>query len=293
LLDGKVAMFVAKNLKRRAHQIDKEVGVNKLKFLTKHQINKKIKSNEINTGATLITAASGAFGDQQFSVTNLSKTISDVTRLNGDTAKVGRVTIKGFGEVTALELSDISKKANAGSNSVAQITYSAKAVDIQNNMQALYDNQHAANMTSITEIVVNDGTSKGKKALTLSDTYFQVLRDIFKEGVDKHESPTPVLAKNYTFNVTGADYSRLTTPLSGAPLALQDEIDVGSFAITGVQASDLKVSSAQLAIDLGKSKLKTMTSAGINSVDRSIIQGLLSSVGSGPDRAKLKLVNQL
>jgi len=55
LLDGKVAMFVAKNLKRRAHQIDKEVGVNKLKFLTKHQINKKIKSNEINTGATLIT----------------------------------------------------------------------------------------------------------------------------------------------------------------------------------------------------------------------------------------------
>jgi len=256
-----------------------------------------LAKNADYTSTTTLAATSlllaGGTGVQKFSVTDLSRTISDVTRLNGDTAKVGRVTIKGSGEITSLELSDIAKKVNAGSNSVAQITYSAKAVDIQNNMQALYDNQHAANMTGITEIVVNDGTSKGKKALTLSDTYFQVLRDIFKEGVDKHESPTPVLAKNYTFNVTGASYSRLTTPVGGAPLALQDEMDVGSFAITGVQASDLKVSSVQLATDLGKSKLKTMTTDGISSADRSIIQGLLNSVGSGSDRAKLKLVNQL
>jgi hypothetical protein len=70
-------------------------------------------------------------------------------------------------------------------------------------------------------------------------------------------------------------------------------MNVGAFALTGVSAADLKVSSIRLAQDLGNSKLKTMTSVGVNSADRAIIQGLLSSVGSGPDRAKLKLVTQI
>jgi len=237
---------------------------------------------------TYATGNTGAGAAQKFSVTNLSKTISDVNRLNGATSEVGRVTIKGFGVVTALDLSDIAAKVKAGSDSVAQTTYSAKAIDIQNNMQALYDNQHAANMTGVSEIVVNDGTSKGKKALTLSDTYFQVLKSIFKEGVDKHENPVPVLAKNYTFNVTGASYSKI----SGAG-NLQDEMDVGSFAVVGATAANLSVDAITLASDLGKSKLKTLTSEGVTSVERATIQSLLNSVGSGPDRAKLKLVNKI
>jgi hypothetical protein len=224
------------------------------------------------------------YADQTFTTSSLDKTMSDVFRFKDNTGEVGRVTIKGYGAITSLQLSDTATKALRG-NALGQVTYSAKAIDIQNNMQSLYDNLNAANMTEVTEVVVSDGTSKGKKALTLSDTYFQVLKGIFAEGVDKHLSPNPVNAKTYSFNVTGAAYSRLG--------ALQGEMDVGAFAVTNVAAADLKVSSIQLAADLGKSKLKTMTSVGVNNVDRNIIQGLLSSVGSGPDRAKLKLVSQI
>jgi hypothetical protein len=224
---------------------------------------------------------------QKFTTSSLDKIMSDVFRLKDNTAQVGRVTIKGFGAITALKLNDIATNALRG-NGAGQVTYSAKAVDIQNNIQALTDNQIAGTQLTgkaITEIVVNDGTSLGKKAITVTDDQFLKLRTAFLEGVDKHTNPVPVLAKNYTFNVTGAAYSRLST--------LQADMNVGAFALTGVSAANLKVSSIALAADLGNSKLKTMTSVGVNSADRAIIQGLLSSVGSGPDRAKLKLVTQL
>jgi len=238
--------------------------------------------NAINF-ATSNTATN--FSDQTFTTSSLDKTMSDVFRFKDNTGEVGRVTIKGSGAITSLELSDIATKALRG-NASGQVTYSAKAIDIQNNMQSLYDNLHAQNMTGITEVVVNDGTAKGKKALTLSDAYFQVLKGVFAEGVDKHLNPIPVNAKNYSFNVTGATYARLGT--------LQGEMDVGAFAVVGATAQDLTVGGAtQLASDLGKSKLKTLTSEGVTSVERATIQNLLNSVGSGPDRAKLKLVNKI
>jgi carbon monoxide dehydrogenase subunit G len=239
-------------------------------------------------GAKVIAARGNALdGEQKFTVSALDQTMSDVARLKNNNSGVGRVTIKGSGAITSIMLSDIATRGLRG-NPNGQVTYSAKAVDIQNNIQDLYENQTAAlagNGTAITEIVVNDGTSKGKKALTLTDQYFQTLRDVFKEGVDKHTSPVPVTPKNYTFNVTAAAYGRLST--------LQNEMDVGAFAVVGATAAQLKVSSISLGTDLGYSKLKTMTSVGVDNVDRNIIQGLLSAVGSGPDRAKLKLVSQL
>jgi hypothetical protein len=196
------------------------------------------------------------------------------------------VTLAGSGPVSTVTLNDFARKVNAGSDNLAKSTYSAKGVEIQNNLQALYDNQTAEASTGIKEIVVSDGTSQGKKAFTISEAWLNTtnanginLNKIFKEGVDQYSGN--IRNKNYTFNVTGAVFANTAT--------LQADANVGAFAVVNATIGDLTNPATQLATELSRSKLKTMTSALLSASERAQVNELLFAIGSGPDRAKLKL----
>ncbi|QWE00926.1 hypothetical protein FD967_02440 [Polynucleobacter sp. JS-Mosq-20-D10] len=239
--------------------------------------------NAGGTGAYIALTAAGTLA-QSFTKSDLSNVMGSVNGFRDNTGAVGRVTIKGSGAITSSTLSDITTKVKAG-NSAAMSTYSAKAVDIQNNFQALYENQSAALATSFTklsEIVVNDGTSTGKKGLTLSETYLTSLDSIFARGVDQGGA---VKNKNYTFNVTDASYANTAT--------LQTNANVGAYQVTGATFNEVtnvaNSATKTLALELGRSKLKTMTTVGVTDAQRVSINEQLFAIGSNPDRAKLKI----
>ena len=221
---------------------------------------------------------------QSFTKSDLSNIMGSVNGFRDNTGAVGRVTIKGVGAITANTIDSIVTKIKAG-NSNAEATYSAKAVDILNNLTGLYENQSAilaSVYTKLDEIVVNDGTTTGKKGITLSETYLTTLDSIFKEGVDQGGA---VKNKNYTFNVTDASYANTAT--------LQTNANVGAYAVTGATFNQVTNSvndaTKTLALELGRSKLKTMTTVGVTDAQREVIVGQLFAIGSGPDRAKLKI----
>lgn len=240
------------------------------------------------SAAGAIVFTNSGTGTQNFTSSNLTKTMSDVSRYGANTGTVDRVTIKGAGQITTVTLNDFARKVNAGSDSLAKSTYSAKGVDIQNNLQALYDNQTAEAATGIKEIVVSDGTAKGKKAFTISETYLNGvanngLNKIFKEGVDQYTGN--IRNKNYTFNVTNAAFANTAT--------LQSDSNVGAFAVVGATVANLTNLATQLAAELSMSKLTTMTTVLMSSAERTQVEELLYAIGSGPDRAKLKLNSTL
>jgi hypothetical protein len=254
-------------------------------------------TNAGGTGAYIDLTAAGTLA-QSFTKSGLSNIMGSVNGFRDNTGSVGRVTIKGTGAITANTLTNITSKIKAG-NAAAQATYSAKAVDILNNLTALYENQTAAlgnATTKLNEIVVNDGTTTGKKGITLSETYLTALDSIFKEGVDQAGA---VKNKNYTFNVTDASFDNTE--------ALQLNANVGAYAVTGATYDQIRNNDAgrvtrlsapnniavdpdkTLALELGRSKLKTMTTVGVTDTERAVINQLLFALGSGPDRAKLKI----
>jgi hypothetical protein len=240
-------------------------------------------TNAGGTGAYIDLTAAGTLA-QSFTKSGLSNIMGSVNGFRDNTGSVGRVTIKGTGEITANTLTNITSKIKAG-NAAAQATYSAKAVDILNNLTALYENQTAAlgnATTKLNEIVVNDGTTTGKKGITLSETYLTALDNIFKAGIDQGGA---VKNKNYTFNVTDASYANTAT--------LQTNANVGAFAVTGATFNQVTNSANDvtktLALELGRSKLKTMTTVGVTDAQRATINEQLFAIGSGPDRAKLKI----
>lgn len=235
------------------------------------------------TGAYIALTAAGTLA-QSFTKSDLSNIMGSVNGFRDNTGAVGRVTIKGVGAITANTINDVVSKIKAG-NSSAEATYSAKAVDILNNLTALYENQSAilaSVYTKLDEIVVNDGTTTGKKGITLSETYLTTLDSIFKEGVDQGGA---VKNKNYTFNVTDASYANTAT--------LQTNANVGAYAVTGATFNQVTNSANDvtktLALELGRSKLKTMTTVGVTDAQRATINEQLFAIGSGPDRAKLKI----
>jgi hypothetical protein len=238
-------------------------------------------------GKTYIALTAAGTLAQNFIKSDLSNIMGSVNGFKDNTGAVGRVIIKGTGAMTANAMSDIVTKVKAG-NSAAKATYSAKAVDILNNLTALYENQSAtlaSVYTRLNEIVVNDGTSTGKKGITLSETYLSSangLDSIFKEGVDQGGA---VKNKNYTFNVTNASYANTAT--------LQTNANVGAYEVTGATFDEVtnvaNSATKTLALELGRSKLKTMTTVGVTDAQRTLINAQLFAIGSGPDRAKLKI----
>jgi hypothetical protein len=129
-------------------------------------------------------ANTASAGYQQFTNSTLDAVMSAVSRFKDNNGNVGRVTIKGTSTaVTAATLNDIVTKALRG-NSSANVAYSAKAVDISNNIQSLYDNNTVSTAKHLTEIVVTDGTATGKKGFSLSQTFYNALAPLFKGGAD-------------------------------------------------------------------------------------------------------------
>jgi L-rhamnose mutarotase len=73
------------------------------------------------------------------------------------------------------------------------------------------------------------------------------------------------------------------------PTALQNDVNVGSYSITGATYDNLVIGS-QMRTALGQSKLKTLTTVSItDTAQRDTIRSLLNQIGSPTDKAKLKL----
>ena len=230
-----------------------------------------------------ITALTGT-GTYTVTRSNLETSMKSVTNYKDASGVVNRVTIKGSGAILATELQSVTSKALRG-NSGANVAYSAKAVDIQNNLQALYDNNTTTGSNPLTEIVVTDGTAIGKKGFSLSQTFYNALKTVFSNGVDNPAGK--VTNKNYSFTVSNATFD------SSNPSALQNDVNVSTYAITNASYSDLSpVSNPDyLRIALGQSKLKSLTTASISdSTQRAVITSLLTAIGNPVDRAKLKLI---
>jgi hypothetical protein len=237
-------------------------------------------------------SGSGSASTHTFKASTLDKLMSSVGRFSGGSGSVTRVTISGNGSESSTTLNDIATKALRG-YSTTQVTYAGKGVEIQKNIQALYDNISSTDtgVKKLTEIVVTDGTSTGKKLLTMSEVFYTAMKTVFARGVD--QGVTPAVNKNYSYNVTNA-----AVDLNN-PTTLQNDANVSSYSVVGAQVSQLTghvitgstLNGDDLRIMLGMSKLKTMTStSGISVSDRSTITSLLNAIGSNTDRAKLKLI---
>ena len=229
-----------------------------------------------------IGAASGT-GTFTTTRSNLESTMKAVTTYKDATGTVNRVTIKGSGAILATDLESVSSKALRG-NSAVNVAYAAKGVDIQNNLQALYDNNTTTGSHPLTEIVVTDGTAIGKKGFSLSQTFYNALKTVFANGVDNPAGKTT--NKNYSFTVTNATFDHAN------PTLLQNDVNVSTYAITGTSYSDLDpiANPDYLRVALGQSKLKSLTTTSISdTTQRSIITNLLNAIGNPVDRAKLKL----
>jgi hypothetical protein len=248
-------------------------------------------ANAPGTGIYLAVNGTGtpsAVGDHTFTASTLDKAISKVGKFMDNTGTVSRVTIAGSGTISATTLDDIATKALRG-NSAAQVTYSAKAVDVQNNLQALYDNQTTTAAKKLTEIVVTDGTSTGKKQIQMTQAFYTSLNAKFTRGVDQGGT---TVNKNYAYNITNAAFD------SANPTALQNDVNVSSYSVVGATNANLTgfagggAAGDYLRIALGQSKLKTLTSvSGLTSTERATISTLLNSIGSNTDRAKLKMIS--
>jgi hypothetical protein len=236
-------------------------------------------------------SGSGTATTHTFTASSLDKLMSAVGRFSAGSGSATRVTILGNATESSVTLNDVSTKALRG-NYLTQVTYSAKGVDIQKNIQALYDNISStdANTKKLTEIVVTDGTSVGKKLLQMTEVFYTAMKTAFARGVDQGGS---TVNKNYSFNVTNAAVD-LNNPTS-----LQNDANVSSYSVVGAQVSQLighvitgsSANGDDLRILLGMSKLKTMTSvSGVSVTDRSTVNTLLNAIGSNTDRAKLKLI---
>jgi hypothetical protein len=229
-----------------------------------------------------ITALTGS-GTYTITRSNLETSMKAVTTYKDGSGIVDRVTIKGSGAVLATDLESVSSKALRG-NSAVNVAYAAKGVDIQNNLQALYDNNTTTGSHPLTEIVVTDGTAIGKKGFSLSQTFYNALKTVFANGVDNPAGKTT--NKNYSFTVTNATFDHAN------PTLLQNDVNVSTYAITGTSYSDLDpiANPDYLRVALGQSKLKSLTTTSISdTTQRSIITNLLNAIGNPVDRAKLKL----
>lgn len=236
-------------------------------------------------------SGSGTATTHTFTASSLDKLMSAVGRFSAGSGSATRVTILGNATESSVTLNDVSTKALRG-NYLTQVTYSAKGVDIQKNIQALYDNISStdASTKKLTEIVVTDGTSVGKKLIQLSEAFYTSMKAAFARGVDQGGA---VVNKNYSYNVTNAAVDLHN------PTSLQNDANVSSYSVVGAQVSQLtghvitgsSVNGDDLRILLGMSKLKTMTSvSGISVTDRATVNTLLNAIGSNTDRAKLKLI---
>jgi hypothetical protein len=239
-------------------------------------------ANAYASSPWIVQTTAGA-GTQTFTASALDKAMSDIGRLKDGAGSVGRVTIMQSGAVTSTNLSSITAKIERGDAST-KATYQAKGVDVNSNLQALYDNKTSTlpGNVALDEIVVSDGTTVGKKAISLSYTMYNQLKSLFLAGMDNPAgNPGTPVNKNYAFTVTGAGFGDTTT--------LQGDANVATYAVTGATYTNLSTGS-QLVTELGKSKLKTLTSVSISdTTQRSTITTLLNSVASPTDRAKLKL----
>jgi len=239
-------------------------------------------ANAYATSPWIVQTTAGA-GTQTFTASTLDKTMSNIGRLKDGAGSVGRVTILGSGSVTSTSLSAITAKIERG-DTATKATYQAKAVDVNSNLQALYDNKTSTlpGNVALDEIVVSDGTTVGKKAISLSYTMYNQLQASFLAGMDNPAgNPVTPVNKNYAFTVTGAGFANTTT--------LQGDKNVATYAVTGATYTDLSTA-GQLVAELSKSKLKTLTSVSISDpTQRSTITTILNAVASPTDRAKLKL----
>lgn len=239
-------------------------------------------ANAYATSPWIVQTTAGA-GTQTFTASALDKSMSNIGRLKDGAGSVGRVTILGSGTVTSTNLSAITAKIERG-DTATKATYQAKAVDVNSNLQALYDNKTSTlpGNVALDEIVVSDGTTVGKKAISLSYTLYNQLQASFLAGMDNPaNNPATAVNKNYAFTVTGAGFGNTTT--------LQGDKNVATYAVVDATYTNLSTA-GQLVTELGKSKLKTLTSVSISDpTQRSTITTILNAVASPTDRAKLKL----
>jgi len=226
---------------------------------------------DANTFKLYDTAAAAVTGHASNGLITLDTTgggISDTLKLSSTNT---RVTINGAGLITAAQLSSVALKAKAN-NSGAAVTYSAKAVDLQANLQAIQDNRGEVSAKRITEIVVADGAVNGKKSLNMTMAAYNAMNTQLANGLLGAIS-------NYALTVTGASFSDLST--------LQSDTKVAQFSIANADSSII----GTLAATLGNSKLKTIsTSTSVSAADKATLKTELSSVGSNVDRAKLKIL---
>jgi hypothetical protein len=243
--------------------------------------------------------------------------MSAVGRYKGNTGTVERVTIAGSGVISTTDLDSIAAKVKNGGGAAGgygtKMTYSAKAIEVQGNIQALYDNMTKVNGTAVNEIVVSDGTIAGKKTINLTIGQYNEMFDAFSKGVTN-----PVVAAggnaataptNYAFNVTGAAYT--DSKKAGVAvnivnnagvtrtLSLQDDKNVASFSLIGLNKASVGASTVtsldQLRDLLSQSKLKLVqtNSQSANNwllSEKTNLKTWLSNIGSNVDRNKLKVV---
>jgi hypothetical protein len=243
-----------------------------------------------STGAILAgTGTAGTGAADKLSTSTLFNAMKSVAAFNGNTGTAARVTIAGNGATTAANIANITAKAVLG-NANAQLTYAAKAIDIQKNIQALYDNNVAGvGTTPLTEIVVTDGNTISKKSIVLSMLQYSQLKDEFSNGVTNPlgDSTAPT---NYAFTVTGAAFS--DSPKAGLN-SLQNDKNVASFFLTNVsKASILTLDDLRDMLSQSKMKTATTESQSANSwsvAEKANLATLTKQISSGVDKAKLKI----
>jgi hypothetical protein len=273
------------------------------------------------TGLVDIDTSTGtnayAHGVHSFTTSDIDKTMSAVGKYKGNSGTVERVTIAGSGVISTTDLDSIAAKVKNGGGAAGgygtKMTYSAKAIEVQGNIQALYDNMTKVNGTAVNEIVVSDGTIAGKKTINLTIGQYNEMFDAFSKGVTN-----PVVAAggnaataptNYAFNVTGAAYT--DSKKAGVAvnivnnagvtrtLSLQDDKNVASFSLVGLNKASVGASTVtsldQLRDLLSQSKLKLVqtNSQSANNwllSEKTNLKTWLSNIGSNVDRNKLKVV---
>jgi hypothetical protein len=288
------------------------------------------------TGLKVLTANATAgdphefkLNEHSFITNDLTKAMSAVGRYKSSTGQVERVTVAGSGAITSTILDDVAARvaqggAASGFSNATKITYSAKAIDIQGNLAALYDNMTKVGGKHIGEIVVSDGVINGKKTINLTIGQYNEMFDAFSKGVTNAvvggNSDTPT---NYAFNVTGAAYTdskkagQTNISITNAAgvtrnTALQDDKNVASFSLIGLNKGSsinggggwnnpgafntTTVNSLNGLRDLlSQSKLKTVltNSQSANNWtldDKNYLKTFVSNIGSNADRNKLKVV---
>lgn len=248
-------------------------------------------SNAANSNGAIVADNSGTGTTDKLWTSTLFNAMKSVAAFNGNTSlgNAERVTIDGNGATTTTNLANITAKAVLG-NANAQLTYAAKAIDIQKNIQVLNDNITAGvGTTPLTEIVVTDGNTISKKAITLTMTQYTNTKNAFSAGVTNplNDATAPT---NYAFTVNGAAFS--DSPKAQAN-TLQNDKNVATFFLTGVAKASIATLD-DLRDMLSQSKLKTVTteSQSANSwsvAEKANLATLVKQISSGVDKAKLKI----